>query len=97
MKQLTIYCSHDLEERVVTALDEAGVEGFVRLGHATANRFRGPGEVPRALTWEATMFLVPGVPEERADAVVRELSGYAGACDIAPCLRIVVSPVEAMH
>jgi hypothetical protein len=97
MKQLTIYCSHDLEEKVVTVLDGAGIEGYVRLGHATANRFQEAGAVPRALTWEVTLFLVPGAPDEGVETVLRELSGYANACEISPCLRIVVSPVESVH
>ena len=94
MKQLAIYCSRDLEERVVSALDQAGVEGFVRIPHVTGNKFREPGGVPRTLTWEALAFVVPGAEEATVEAVVRELEGYAGGCEIRPCLRMVVSSVE---
>jgi len=97
VKQLSIYCSLDLEERVVAALDRAGAEGFVRIPRATGNKFAGPGEVPRTLTWEAAVFLVPGAAEPVVEAVVRELESYAGGCDIRPCLRMVVSPVERVY
>ena len=65
MKQLTIYCSRDLEERVVAVLDHAGAEGYLRLAGATANRFSPSGQVPRVSSWEATLFLVPGTEETR--------------------------------
>lgn len=97
MKQIAIFCSPDLADRVVAALDHAGIEGFLRLGEATGNKFRDRGEVPRTMTWEATAFIVPGAGDAAAAAVVEALESYAGACDIRPCLRIVVSPVEQIY
>ena len=97
MKQLTIFCSRDLEDRVVSALDRAKVDAFLRVGEATGNRFRSAGQVPRLMTWEAVLFLVPMISEEGLGAIVDELEAYAGACEIEPCLRIVVSPVDRVH
>jgi hypothetical protein len=94
VKQLTIYCSRDLEDRVVSALDVASVEGFLRLGSGSGHRFLARGEVPRSVTWEASVIVVPAVSEERVGWVVRELREYAGRCEIEPCLRVVVSPVD---
>jgi len=97
MKQLTIYCSRDLESTVVTALDHARVEGYLRVGGATGNRFAEHGRVPRSIAWEATVFMVPETDDARVRAVVEQLEGYAGSCEIAPCLRMVVSPVAEIH
>lgn len=97
MKQVTIYCSRDLETRVVTALDHAGVEGYLRLAGATGNRFGAPGQVPRSIAWEATLFLVPGADEGGVRAIVEQLEEYAGSCEIAPCLRIVVASIDEIH
>jgi hypothetical protein len=94
VKQLTIFCNRDEEERVVSALDHAGIPGFLRVGEATGHRFLDPGRVPRDVTWEATMFVVPAANEERLSAAVKELRAYAADCEIEPCLRIVVSPID---
>ena len=97
MKQLTIYCSRDLENRVVNALDHARLEGFLRIGGASGSKFCDPGEVPRTMDWEATMFLVPGAEDTQVQAVVDELAEYASSCDTYPCLRIAVTPVEQVY
>jgi hypothetical protein len=97
MKQLTIYCSRDLENRVVNALDHARLEGFLRIGGASGSKFCDPGEVPRTMDWEATMFLVPGAEEVQIQAVVNELAEYTKSCDTYPCLRIAVAPVEQVY
>lgn len=96
MKQLSIYCSHDLEDRVVHALDAAGVAGYYRSGGSTGNKFLPPGEHPRTVTWDMTLFVVPGASEEHVESVTAALTKYAGMCDYEPCLRIVVSHVEAI-
>jgi hypothetical protein len=97
MKQLTIYCSSDEESRVITALDHAGVEGFFRVGDAAGNKFLDPGQVPRAATFEAIMIVVPAAPEEKVRVVTGELGEYTRACEIEPCLRMVVSAVEEVY
>lgn len=97
MKQLTIYCSRDLENQVVNALDHARLEGFLRIGGASGSKFCDPGEVPRTMDWEATMFLVPGAEEPQVQAVVDELSKFAKSCETYPCLRIAVAPVEQVY
>jgi hypothetical protein len=94
MRQLTLYCSRDLEDRVISALDRAGVHGFLRVGDATGNKFLPQGEVPRTMTWEASLIVVPVVPSEKVDQIVKELREYAGSCEIDPCLRLTVSPVD---
>ena len=94
MKQLTLYCSRDLEDRVVTALDRAGVHGFVHVAEATGNKFLPAGEVPRTMTWEASLIVVPAVPPEKVEPIVKELREYAGSCEIDPCLHVTVSPLD---
>ena len=51
MKQLTVFCSRDLESRVVSILDEAGLDGYLRVGDVMGNRFLPKGQVPRSETW----------------------------------------------
>jgi hypothetical protein len=94
MKQLTLYCSRDLEDRVISALDRADVHGFVRVAEATGNKFLPAGEVPRTMTWEASLIVVPVVPPEKVERIVRELKEYAGSCEIEPCLHVTVSSVD---
>ena len=97
MKQLTVFCNRDEEERVVKALDRAGIPRYLRVGDATGHQFLDPGQIPRDMTWEATMLVVPAVSEERMRSAVEELRAYAGKCEIEPCLRIVVSPVDEVY
>jgi hypothetical protein len=97
MKQITIYCSTDLEDRVTATLDRAGVEGYLQLGGASGSRFRPLGEVPRTLTFEATAFLVPGVEDWQVRSITSELARYGDECEIRPCLRVVVSAVEEVY
>lgn len=94
MKQLAIYCSDDLRETVVRALDHALVDGFLLVPDCLGHYFARPGDVPRTISWEASVILVPAADEDRIARVVDELRAHAGRCEIEPCLRIVVSPVE---
>ena len=94
MQQLTVFASPDLEHQVVSALDRAGAEGYFRAAGASANKFNPEGEVPRVMTWAAVMFVVPAAPNEVIKAIVKELEEYAGACEVEPCLRMVVTAVQ---
>lgn len=97
MKQLTIFCSRDLENRVIAVLDRAGIDGFFRAGAATGNKFVPGGQVPRTESWEAAMFVVPAVEGEKIDSILGALAEYARSCEIEPCLRVVVSAVERVQ
>jgi hypothetical protein len=92
-----VYCSRDLEDRVVSAFDKAGVEAYLRVGSATGNKFLPEGQVPRTMTWEAVMYVIPAAEEGVISAVVEELEAYAGSCEIEPCLRMVVGTVQEVH
>jgi len=91
MKQLTVFCSRDLEERVVSILDRSGLDGYLRLDDVTGNRFLPKDQVPRSLTWEVVMIIVPGAEPALIDAVRRELQGIAEDCEIEPCIRLLVN------
>ena len=97
MKQLTVFASEDLEDRVVAAFDHAGIDAYMRIGEATGVRFSAPGQLPRTMTWAATLFLVPAAERDSIDRVITELRQYAGTCEIEPCLRMVVAPVDEVH
>ena len=95
MSQLTIFASADLEPRVVEALDRAGVAGFLRVPGATGNRFL-PGQVPRTLSWEAVMIIVPLLDDEQLQSITEQLSAAAADCEAEPCLRLVATPSRVL-
>lgn len=97
MKQLTVYCSVDIEDAVITIFDRIGIDGFMRIGNATGNRFLPPGQVPRTMTWEGSVLIVPAAADELVNDAVKRLEEYAGKCDIEPCLRYVVTPIEEAY
>lgn len=97
MHQVAVYVSHDLEARVVHAFDHAGIDGYLRVGGATGVRFTAPGQLPRTVTWDASLFLVPSAADAQVRKVVEELREFAGTCEFEPCLRIVVSRIEEVH
>lgn len=97
MRSLTVFCSRDLEDRVVSAFEHAGIEAFLRLGGATGHRFVPTDEMSRTMTWEAIMFVVPVASTERIDTAVDELEHYAGTCEIEPCLRVIVGTVDRAY
>ena len=93
MKQLTVFCTPDLEDRVVSALDHAGVEGFLRLPGGSAHLFAEPGQVPRTMAWEAVLLMVPAAPEERLLRAIDELDAYNRECETGVCLRCTMTEV----
>ena len=97
MKQLTIFCSRDEEERVVAILERAGVQSYLRVGNATGNKFLEAGRVPRTMSWEAAMFVVPAAEDPCVRAVAEALSEYTGKCEFEPCLRFVVGTVDEVR
>ena len=96
MKQLTILCSSDLSAVVEDALVRAGVEGFLRLPDAVGVKPAAAVEHGRWPRWQAEMFVSP-VGDRTAASVVEALRGYAGRCEDEPCLRILVSSLEAVY
>lgn len=94
MQQLTIFASPDLEQRIVSALANAHVDGYVSLGPATAHRFNDREDLPRTTDWEAWVFVVPAAEASSIRAIVEALEAYAESCETRPCLRLVVTPVE---
>lgn len=97
MKQLSIFISTDLERRAVDAIERAGVDGYLRLAGATGNKFEPADQLSRTMTWEALALIIPGAGDEQVAAIVRELEEHANSCDTRPCLRMVVSSVEAVY
>lgn len=91
MKQLTVFCSRDLEEQVVEILDGSGLDGYLRLDGVTGNRFLPRDQVPRSLTWEVVMIIVPGAEPALIDSVREKLQTIAEDCEIEPCIRLLVN------
>ncbi len=96
MKQLTILCSSDLAETVQDALVRSGAEGFLRVTNATGVRPGAAADHGRWPRWQAEMF-VPPARDEEAASVVEALRSYAGRCEVEPCLRILISSLEAVY
>lgn len=96
MKQITILCSSDLAPQVQEALVRGGVEGFLHVPNAVGVKpgAAAPrGQWPR---WDAEMFVAP-VPDEAVPKIVQPLEALASQCEVAPCLRILVAPLEAVY
>ena len=96
MKQLTVLCSSDLAEKVRDTLNASGIHGFLQIPNAVGNEpgaAAAHGRVPR---WEAEMFLAP-VPATEVDGVVERLRALADKCEVEPCLRILVSSLDAVY
>jgi hypothetical protein len=96
MKQLMIFCSSDLADTVRDALVHAGVGGFLMVPHAVGSKPGATWQHGRYPTWDAEMF-VAAAENEEADLVVSELKEHAGKCEVEPCLRILITPLEAAY
>jgi hypothetical protein len=96
MKQLTIFCSSDLANTVRDALVRAGLQGFLKVPHAVGSKPAATWQHGRYPTWDAEMFIAPA-EEDETDRVVAELKGHAGKCEVEPCLRILITPLDAVY
>jgi len=96
MKQVTVLCSSDLAGVVQDALVRAGVEGFLHVPGAVGVKPGAAAEHGRYPRFEAEMFVAPA-PQEVAESVVAALRSFAGRCEVEPCLRILVSSLEAVY
>ncbi|RMF74732.1 MAG: hypothetical protein D6738_05580 [Acidobacteria bacterium] len=93
---MKILCNSDLTDRVISALDHAGAHHFLRIPEAVGTMFEPEGVIPRTISWEATLFVVPGLTVEQIDRLVHELRDVVGECSAENCLRILVSRVERL-
>jgi hypothetical protein len=96
MKQLTIYCSMELNNKVNQVLHKYEVEGFIHMPGIYGNKLKQKGSYEKDLTWEASAFVV--FPEDqKVRHIIQDLQDFADKCEIKPCLRMVVVPVEQMY
>lgn len=96
MKQLTILCSSDLADRVRDILIDAGVDGFMELPHAVGTKPGAAAEHGRFPRFDAEMIIAPA-ENDKAERVVDELARYIGSCEVEPCLRVLVAPLDAVY
>jgi hypothetical protein len=96
VKQLTVLCSADLSDTVRDVLVRSGITGFLKVPHAVGSKPGATWQHGRYPTWEAEMFVAPA-ESEAVDKAVKGLEQYAGQCDVEPCLRIMVSALEAVY
>lgn len=96
MKQLVIYCSDDLEHRVVSAIDRNGAEGYLRVPNAVGHKFLERERLPRSVSFDAVMIVVPGASEACVAGILEDLQDVANRCEIRPCLRASVLDVERL-
>ncbi|NIV94901.1 hypothetical protein GWN42_19440 [candidate division KSB1 bacterium] len=96
MKQLTIFCSEELTGEVSQVLHKYEVEGFIHMPGLYGNKLKPKGSFEKDLTWQASAFVI--FPDEtKLSSIIQELSDYANKCEVRPCLRMVVVPVEQMY
>lgn len=96
MKQLTIFCSSDLSDTVRDILVRAGIAGFLKVPHAVGSKPGATWQHGRYPTWDAEMFIA-AAEAEAVDKAVKDMEQHAGKCDVEPCLRIMVSALEAVY
>ena len=96
MKQLTIFCSSDLSDTVRDVLVHAGLTGFLKVPHAVGSKPGATWQHGRYPTWDAEMF-VAAAEAEAVEKAVAELKQHVGTCEVEPCLRIMVSALEAVY
>ena len=96
MKQLTILCSSDLAGEGRAALGRAGIEGFLHVPRAVGVKPGAAAEHGRWPRWEAEMFVVP-CEDAAVSRGVEGLREFTDHCDVEPCLRILVSSLEAVY
>ena len=96
MKQLTIFCSSDLSDTVRDVLVRSGVAGYLKIPHAVGSKPGATGQHGRYPTWDAEMFIA-SAEAETVDKAVKSLEQHVGKCDVEPCLRIMVSALEAVY
>lgn len=96
MKQLMIMCSADISEIVRDSLVASGIEGFLKIPHAVGSKPRATWSHGSYPLWEAEVYIA-AVDDAAAQTVVDRLKDYAGRCEVEPCLRILVSSLEAVY
>jgi hypothetical protein len=96
MKQVTVLCSSDLAGAVQDELVHAGIGGFLRIPGAVGVRPEAAAEHGRYPRFEAEMFLAPA-DDAAASRAVAGLRSLAARCEVEPCLRILVSSLEAVY
>jgi hypothetical protein len=96
MKQLTIYCSEEMTDEVSQVLRKHDVEGFIHLPQIYGTKRKPKASFGKDLTWQASAFVV--FPNgEQLTGIVNQLQEYAARCEVEPCLRMVVAPIEQMY
>jgi len=96
VKQITILCSSDLAAEVQDVLARADIEGFLHLPRAVGVKPGAAAPMGQWPRWDAEMFVVPA-PEESVPAIVEPIRKLADGCEVAPCLRVLVSSLDAVY
>ncbi len=93
MKQLTIYCSEELNDSVSQILHHYEIEGFIHMPGIYGNKLKPRGSFEKDLAWQACAFIV--FPEDdQLQSLMAELQQFAQKCGESPCLRMVVVAPE---
>ncbi|MFQ5769715.1 MAG: hypothetical protein ACE5HX_04210 [bacterium] len=93
MKQLTIYCSAELEPDVSQIFHKYEIDGFIHIPGIYGNKLKPRGSLEKDQIWPASGFVLH-TDELNIRGIIQDLQNYANKCDIQPCLRMVVTPVE---
>ena len=96
MTQLTLFFSADLLETVRQVLIRAGIDGFLRVPNARGSKPQAAWEHGRTPEWRAEMIIAVAEPDV-TERIVTELKDYANRCEVEPCLRILVSSLDAVY
>lgn len=95
IKQLTIICSTEISDMVGKVLSRSGIRGFARF-EGTGTNVLEKSAYSHDLTWQSCVYLIPA-EEEQLRGIIDKLKKYAGKCEIDPCLKMILSPVEEFY
>ena len=94
IKQLMIFCSSDIADVVTKELSTSGIQGYMHLSGQGTN-IEKKSAFSHDLTWPAEVFIVPA-DETKIRKIMGSLKGYAGKCEMEPCLKLILSSVDEL-
>ncbi|HOO56650.1 MAG TPA: hypothetical protein PLN69_07490 [bacterium] len=95
VKMLMIICSSEISDKVTRVLSKSDIEGYARF-EGTGTNIEEKSAYSRDVTWPGCTFIIPA-EESQLRPIIHELKGYAGKCEIEPCLKLILSPVDEFY
>jgi hypothetical protein len=95
MKQVTIYCGEELNEPVTHLLHKHQVGSFVHVPELYGNTMKEHGSFRKDLAWQACAYIL-FIDDVKVKNLMADLQHLAENCEVQPCLRVTVVPIEQL-